>query len=101
MQDRILKALIFIIVAAGFLVYSTFFIVKETHQAIVLQLGEPKKVYKDAGLYWKIPLLQNVQLIDKRVLEIDAPAEEGGIWNLSSPAARHASWASFKAWPLS
>ena len=76
MQDRILKTLIFIMVAAGFLVYSTFFIVKETHQAIVLQLGEPKKVYKDAGLYWKIPLLQNVQLIDKRVLEIDAPAEE-------------------------
>jgi membrane protease subunit HflC len=76
MQDRILKTLIFIVLAAGFLVYSTFFIVKETHQAIVLQLGEPKKVYKDAGLYWKIPLLQNVQLIDKRVLEIDAPAEE-------------------------
>ncbi len=76
MQDRILKTLIFILLAAGFLVYSTFFIVKETHQAIVLQLGEPKKVYKDAGLYWKIPLLQNVQLIDKRVLEIDAPAEE-------------------------
>ena len=76
MQDRILKALIFIVVAAGFLVYSTFFIVKETQQAIVLQLGEPKKVYKDAGLYWKIPLLQNVQLIDKRVLDIDAPAEE-------------------------
>ena len=76
MQDRILKTLTFIVLAAGFLVYSTFFIVKETHQAIVLQLGEPKKVYKDAGLYWKIPLLQNVQLIDKRVLEIDAPAEE-------------------------
>ena len=76
MQDRILKTLIFIVLAVGFLVYSTFFIVKETHQAIVLQLGEPKKVYKDAGLYWKIPLLQNVQLIDKRVLEIDAPAEE-------------------------
>ena len=76
MQDRILKVLIFIVLAASFLVYSTFFIVKETQQAIVLQLGEPKKVYKDAGLYWKIPLLQNVQLIDKRVLDIDAPAEE-------------------------
>jgi len=76
MQDRILKVLIFVVLAAGFLVYSTFFIVKETQQAIVLQLGEPKKVYKDAGLYWKIPLLQNVQLIDKRVLDIDAPAEE-------------------------
>ncbi|NCU72357.1 MAG: protease modulator HflC, partial [Candidatus Fonsibacter lacus] len=44
MQDRILKALIFIVIVAGFLVYSTFFIVKETQQAIVLQLGEPKKV---------------------------------------------------------
>ena len=76
MQDRIFKVLIFVVVAAGFLVYSTFFIVKETQQAIVLQLGEPIKVYKDAGLYWKIPLLQNVQLIDKRVLDIDAPAEE-------------------------
>ena len=54
MQDRILKALIFTVVVAGFLVYSTLFIVKETQQAIVLQLGEPKKVYKDAGLYWKI-----------------------------------------------
>jgi len=76
MQDRIFKALIFIVVAAGFLVYSTFFIVKETHQAIVLQLGEPKKVYKDAGLYFKIPLIQNVHFLDKRVIDIDAPAEE-------------------------
>ena len=76
MQDKILKALIFVTAVAGFSIYSTFFIVKETQQAIVLQLGEPKKVYKDAGLYWKIPLLQNVQIIDKRVLDIDAPAEE-------------------------
>ncbi len=60
----------------GLLIYSTFFIVKETHQAIVLQLGEPKKVYKDAGLYFKIPLIQNVHFLDKRVIDIDAPAEE-------------------------
>jgi membrane protease subunit HflC len=63
-------------VLTGLLIYSTFFIVKETHQAIVLQLGEPKKVYKDAGLYFKIPLIQNVHFLDKRVIDIDAPAEE-------------------------
>jgi membrane protease subunit HflC len=63
-------------VLTGLLIYSTFFIVKETHQAIVLQLGEPKKVYKDAGLYFKIPLIQNVHYLDKRVIDIDAPAEE-------------------------
>ncbi len=76
MSDKILMILIAIILFTGLLLYSTFFIVQETQQAIVLQLGEPKKVYKDAGLYYKIPLLQNVQLVDKRVLDIDAPAEE-------------------------
>jgi len=76
MSDKIFKIGIFILVLLGLLIYSTFFIVKETHQAIVLQLGNPKKVYKEAGLYWKIPLLQNVQMLDKRVLDIDAPSEE-------------------------
>ena len=76
MSDKILKILIAAILFTGLLLYSTFFIVTETQQAIVLQLGEPKKVYRDAGLYYKIPLLQNVQIIDKRVLDIDAPAEE-------------------------
>ena len=76
MSEKILKISIFVAVLTGLLVYSTFFIVKETHQAIVLQLGEPKKVYKDAGLYFKIPLIQNVHFLDKRVIDIDAPPEE-------------------------
>ena len=76
MSEKILKISIFVAVLTGLLIYSTFFIVKETHQAIVLQLGEPKKVYKDAGLYFKIPLIQNVHFLDKRVIDIDDPAEE-------------------------
>ena len=76
MSEKILKISVFAAVLTGLLIYSTFFIVKETHQAIVLQLGEPKKVYKDAGLYFKIPLIQNVHFLDKRVIDIDAPAEE-------------------------
>jgi len=76
MNDKFIKILIPTILIVGFALYSTFFIVKETHQAIVLQFGSPKKIYKDAGLYYKIPFIQNVQLIDKRVLEIDAPPEE-------------------------
>jgi len=76
MNDKFLKIFIPVIIIIGFTLYSTFFIVKETHQAIVLQFGSPKKIYKDAGLHYKIPFIQNVQLIDKRVLEIDAPPEE-------------------------
>jgi membrane protease subunit HflC len=76
MSEKILKISVFAAVLTGLLIYSTFFIVKETHQAIVLQLGEPKKIYKDAGLYFKIPLIQNVHFLDKRVIDIDAPPEE-------------------------
>jgi len=76
MNDKFLKILIPVIIIIGFTLYSTFFIIKETHQAIVLQFGSPKKIYKDAGLHYKIPFIQNVQLIDRRVLEIDAPPEE-------------------------
>ncbi len=76
MNDKFLKIFIPVIIIIGFTLYSTFFIVKETHQAIVLQFGSPKKIYKDAGLHYKIPFIQNVQLIDRRVLEIDAPPEE-------------------------
>jgi len=76
MNDKFLKIFIPVIIIIGFTLYSTFFIVKETHQAIVLQFGSPKKIYKDAGIHYKIPFIQNVQLIDKRVLEIDAPPEE-------------------------
>jgi len=76
MNDKFLKILIPAVIIIGFTLYSTFFIVKETHQAIVLQFGSPKKIYKDAGLHYKIPFIQNVQLIDRRVLEIDAPPEE-------------------------
>jgi len=76
MNDKFLKIFIPIIIIIGFTLYSTFFIVKETQQAIVLQFGSPKKIYKDAGLHYKIPFIQNVQLVDRRVLEIDAPPEE-------------------------
>jgi len=76
MNDKFLKIFIPVIIIIGFTLYSTFFIVKETHQAIVLQFGSPKKIYKDAGLHYKIPFIQNVQLVDRRVLEIDAPPEE-------------------------
>ncbi|MFM7673446.1 MAG: protease modulator HflC [Candidatus Fonsibacter sp.] len=76
MNDKFLKILIPVVIIIGFTLYSTFFIVKETHQAIVLQFGSPKKIYKDAGLHYKIPFIQNVQLIDRRVLEIDAQPEE-------------------------
>jgi len=45
MNEKILKFLGPIIIVIGFLVYSTFFIVSEIQQAIVLQFGDPKRYH--------------------------------------------------------
>ena len=70
------KFLIPIIVVAGFAIYLSLFVVKEINQAIVLQFGDPKKVITKPGLQVKIPFIQNVVFLDRRILNLDAPPEE-------------------------
>lgn len=64
-----------IVVVLGLLAYGSLFTVTETQQAIVMQFGEPKRVITQPGLAWKLPLIQNVQYYEKRVLNLDPPNE--------------------------
>ena len=73
---KLSKFLIPIIVVAGFVVYLSFFVVKEINQAIVLQFGDPKRVIATPGLQVKIPFIQNVVFIDRRILSLDPAPEE-------------------------
>ena len=50
--------------------------VHQTEQALVLQFGEPKRVVTEPGLKFKIPFVQNVEKISKRLLLYDGPSEE-------------------------
>ncbi len=50
----------------------SFFIVDETRQAIILQFGKPVKAIQEAGLYVKIPFIQNVVFFEDRLLIYDA-----------------------------
>ena len=70
------KILIPIIVIIGVVVFQSLFIVQEISQAIVLQFGDPKKIITKAGLNFKIPFIQNVVFLDKRILNLDTPPEE-------------------------
>ena len=70
------KFLLPVIVVALFAVYLSLFVVKEINQAIVLQFGDPKKVIVEPGLQVKIPFIQNVVFLDRRILNLDAPPEE-------------------------
>src|SRR6056300_1146356 len=70
------KILLGLIVAIGVLAFLSVIIVKEVNQAIILQFGDPKRIITKPGLNFKIPFIQNVVYLDKRILNLDAPPEE-------------------------
>lgn len=63
-------------VAVAIVGISATYVVHQTEQALVLQLGEPRKVVKDPGLHFKLPFIQNVVFYDNRVLDFDADVQE-------------------------
>ena len=70
------KILLPIILVLGATAFFSIFIVKEINQAIVLQFGDPKRIISNPGINFKIPFIQNVVFLDKRILNLDAPPEE-------------------------
>ena len=73
---KISRFLLPVLVFAGFAIYLSLFTVKEINQAIVLQFGDPKRVIAEPGLQVKIPFIQNVVFIDRRILSLDPAPEE-------------------------
>lgn len=66
-----------VVVLAGLLVLvNSVFTVHQTRYAIVLQFGEAKRVVKEPGLAFKIPMVQNVVFYDNRTLDLDPPPFE-------------------------
>ena len=70
------KFLLPILILIAATLYFSIFIVKEINQAIVLQFGDPKRILMKPGLNFKIPFIQNVVFLDKRILNLDAPPAE-------------------------
>lgn len=60
--------------AAG--VYASAFIVHQNEQALVLRFGEQKRVVTQPGLNWKLPLIDTVEVFDKRILDLDSQPQE-------------------------
>ena len=73
---KIQKIILPLLAIIGAAVFFSVFIVKEVNQAIVLQFGDPKRIITNPGLNFKIPFIQNVVYLDKRILNLDAPPEE-------------------------
>lgn len=70
------KINILIIILLGLLIVGsmTMYSVNQRQNAMVFQLGEVVAVHRKPGLYFKLPLVQNVRYFDTRILTLD-PAE--------------------------
>ena len=74
-----------VLVAIAATAFFSIFIVKEVNQAIVLQFGDPKRIIIKPGLNFKIPFIQNVVFLDKRILNLDTPPEAVSYTHLTLP----------------
>jgi membrane protease subunit HflC len=69
-------AIAVIVLIVAILGYSTLFTVSQTQQALVVRLGKPVSVITEPGLNWKVPFIDSVIYVDKRILNIESPAQE-------------------------
>ncbi len=66
-----------LIIVALIAAYGTLFTVYQTRQALVVRLGSPVGgPITEPGLHYKLPLIDSVINIDKRILDLENPAQE-------------------------
>ncbi|MFH1906454.1 MAG: protease modulator HflC [Chloroflexota bacterium] len=59
-----------------FTAFQSMYVVGEWQQGLVFQFGDPVRVVRDPGLYFKAPLIQDLVLLDKRVLGTEPQTAE-------------------------
>jgi len=99
MKKMTIWAIVIIIVFLGFFFgLTSFYIVDQTQQAVILRFGEIKNIKTDPGVYLKAPFIDNVVKFEKRFMIYDIPVERVitfdrrtvladtyAIWNIEDP----------------
>ncbi len=68
----ILIVVLIVVVTASLFLYT----VSETQQVVITQFGKVKRVVQEAGLHVKIPIIEQVNYYEKRILEWDGKPEQ-------------------------
>ena len=68
--------LLLLLLLVVIVIYGSVFTVDQTEQALVVRLGKPVSVVTDPGLHFKAPFIDTVIPIDKRILDLENPAQE-------------------------
>lgn len=75
-RETVLLKLVIALFVVVVLAMNSFFVVKQTEQAIVLQFGELVSVKKEPGLNLKVPFIQEVVFFDNRILNVTDEEKE-------------------------
>ncbi len=67
---------LFVLLVAIVIGYSSVFTVSQTEQVLLVRLGEPVRVVTEPGLNFKVPFIDTVISIDKRILDLENPSQE-------------------------
>ncbi len=77
MSNKLNSGMAVVIVAALVILSQSVFTVHQIEQAIVIQLGKQvREPIREAGLYFKLPMIQEVHKFDKRLLVFDQDPQE-------------------------
>ena len=77
MKSKMSSGLLVVIVAGFVILSQSVFTVHQIEQAIVIQLGKQvRDPIKEAGLYFKLPMIQEVHKFDKRLQVLDQDPQE-------------------------
>lgn len=76
MKKTSLIVLAVLLIGGGIVASSALFTVRQDRQALVLQFGNPIRLERSPGLKFKLPFVQNVEYYDRRILDLDPPAQE-------------------------
>ena len=76
MNPRITASIV-VVVLLLIVAYSATFFVHQSQNAVVVRFGKlVDTVENDPGLHWRIPFVDHVTYVDRRVINIDAPSFE-------------------------
>ena len=75
-MKRQMGPIVFAVISLLMVLASSMFVVDQRRNAIVFRLGEVVGIKKEPGLYFKVPMLDNVAFFDVRILTIDTAEPE-------------------------
>lgn len=75
-MNRTLAIIGVAVIVLGFIASNALFVVSQTQQVLVLQLGEPRRQIQKPGLNVKIPFIENTVYYERRALDVDPPKQQ-------------------------